>query len=178
MAVLVLLAKASVAAMLLVSGGAKLAGLAGFAVTVRLLLSSRVPRAVARATAAAAAAAELALGAASLAWPAAGWLNTIVFAFACCFAGISGLGYIRHRGRPCACFGSLSSRRFDAGGLARSAAVVIAAGLGTCRVPPVLVGMSAAPRVLLFLAGALVALGAFSAARALSLVRELELEAS
>jgi hypothetical protein len=174
MAVLVLLAKASVAAMLLVSGGAKLAGLAGFAVTVRLLLSSRVPRAVARATAAA----ELALGAASLAWPAAGWLNTIVFAFACCFAGVSGLGYIRHRGRPCACFGSLSSRRFDARGLARSAAVVIAAGLGTCRVLPVLVGMSAAPRVLLFLAGALVALGAFSAARAFSLVRELELEAS
>jgi hypothetical protein len=178
MGVLVLTAKASVAAMLLVGGGAKLADLASFAVAVRLLMSSRLPRAAVRAVAPAVTAAELALGAASLPLPAAGGLSISVFVLACGFVGVSGLGYIRHRGRPCSCFGALSSRRFDALGIARSTAVAIAAGIGTCGVPPAEAGMTAAQRALLFLAGVLVALGAFCAARAFGLVRKLELEAS
>ena len=107
---------------------------------------------------------------------AAAWLNPVVFTLACGFAGVSGLGYARHRGRACHCFGALSRQRFDARGLVHSAAVAAAAGAGMGPVPPRMAGLSAAQHVLLFLTGVLVALGAFSAARALSLVRKLGLE--
>ena len=177
MGLLVLAAKAAVASVLLVGGGAKLADLAGFAAAVRLLMPSRLPAGAARAAAPAVALAEAGLGAASLAAPAAGWLNPIVFMLACGFAGVSGFGYARHRGRACHCFGALSSQRFDARGLARSAAVTAAAGAGLAPVPPLVTELSSGQQALLFLAGLLVALGAFSAARALSLVRTLGLEA-
>ena len=178
MDVVTLTAKALVAVMLLVAGGAKLADVASFAAAVRLLLPLRVPRAAAAAAALTVAAAELALGAASLSLPAVGWLNPVVFALACGFVSVSGLGYALHRGRSCRCFGALSSRRFDAPGMARSAAIAAAAAIAMSGVPPAMVTISAASRVLLLLAGSLVALAAFSAAHALGLARRLELDTS
>jgi len=141
MAVAILGAKALLAVMLLVAGGSKLAGLDAFAATVLLLAPRPVravlafrapgPRAGARRAAWAVALGELVLGSASLAVPAAGWLNLAVLAAACAFAAVSAAGFAFHRGRSCRCFGALSQRRFDLAGLARSAAVLALAGLAT-----------------------------------------------
>jgi len=177
MTVLALGAKAVAAAVLLVSGGAKAADLAGFTAAVRPLVPSRMPGPAVRALAAAVTVAELALGAASLSLPAA-WLNTAVLVLTCGFTGVSGFGYARHRGRACRCFGALSGGRFDARGLARSTAVAVAAALAMAGPPPAMSQISAGHRALLGLSGALVALGAFTAARALGLARRRSLEVS
>jgi hypothetical protein len=159
--VVVLGAKALLAVMLLVAGGAKLAGLEAFAATVLLLAPRRrpLPRALsrrwpagpalavlrswapgskagARRVARTVALGEIALGGASLAVPAAPWLNLAVLAAAAGFVAVSAAGYAFHRGRSCRCFGALSQRRFDRAGLARSAAVAALAGLATVAVPP------------------------------------------
>ncbi len=178
MSVLSLAAQAAVAAVLLVGGGAKAADLAGFAAAMRLLVPPRVPGPVVRALAVSAAGVELALGEASLPLPAAGWLNAAVLALACGFAGVSGLGYARHRGRACHCFGALSGGRFDARGLLRSAAVAVAAAIATAGPPPGTARLGAGQQALLGLAGAVVALSAFTAARALAQARRRGLEVS
>ncbi len=176
--ILVLAAKALVAVMLVVAGSAKLADVASFGAAVRLLLPFRAPGAAVTAAALAASVTELVLGAASLSLPAVGWLNPVVFGLACGFVFVSGLGYVRHRGRSCRCFGALSSRRFDALGMARAAVIAAAAAIAMTRVPPALVGLGTGARVLLLICVALVALAAHSAAHALGLARRLELDAS
>ena len=173
-----LAARASLAVMLLVAGGAKLADLPGFAAVVRLVIPLRLPRALARPMAFAVPATELALGAASLSLPAVGWLNPAVFVVCCGFLVASGTGYAFHRGHSCRCFGGLSSRRFGGGQIARSGALAVISGLAMTAVPSATVELGLASRVMLFLAGSLVALAAFSASHALGLARKADLEAS
>jgi hypothetical protein len=180
--VAILGAKALLAVMLLVAGGAKLADLDSFAASVRLFLPRRrgplaVPAlltsaAGARRIAAAVAAAELALGAASLALPAIRPLNLAVLTAAACFAVVSGLGFAFHRGRSCRCFGALSRRRFDRAGLARSGAVAALAVLATAPVAPAAVALSPAAHGLLLAGSALTAFVAFTAARSLAASRD------
>src|SRR5580700_2547877 len=196
MAVAILGAKALLAVMLLVAGGAKLAGLDAFAATVLLLAPRPVravlafrapgPRAGARRAAWAVALGELVLGSASLAVPAAGWLNLAVLAAACAFAAVSAAGFAFHRGRSCRCFGALSQRRFDLAGLARSAAVLALAGLATAgratagratagrgaAVPLSDLALSPADRALLLAGSALIVFVAFTAARSLAASRD------
>ena len=97
MVVLALGAKAAVAVLLLVAGGAKLADLAGFAGAIRLFLPPTTPRPILAALPAASAAlalAELLTGAASLCWPAGRWLNWLVLGFASGFVIADGSGDI------------------------------------------------------------------------------------
>jgi hypothetical protein len=181
--VAVLGAKALLAVMLLVAGGAKLADLDSFAVSVRLFLPRRrtgspaaggllTSPASARRIAWAVALAELALGGASLAVPAIWALNVAVLAAACCFAAVSGIGFAFHRGRSCRCFGALSRRRFDLAGLARAAAVAALAGLATAPAAPAAVILTPAGHGLLLAGSALVAFVAFTAARSLAASRD------
>jgi hypothetical protein len=174
--VLALAAKSLVAVMLLVAGGAKLADVASFAMAVRLFVSFRVPRPVLRWIAIGVALAELALGAGSLSWPAAGWLNPVVFAMACGFVAVSIAGYVFHRGLSCRCFGALSRRKFDAMGVLRSMAIAAVAAASMSGVAPGLVDVDVAGRVLLLAAGVLVALAAFTAAGSLAVGRKLGVE--
>lgn len=171
MTTLVLAAKAAVAVLLLASGGAKLADLAGFAGTVRLFAPARSSGWVVAAVRHAAvmiAAAELMVGAVSLCWPALTWVNLAVLTLTCGFVIAAGLGYARHRGRPCHCFGALTKRGFGLSSLLR-AAVVLAAAIASC------MPVRPAPQLhftlvfhLLLLAGAvLMAAAAAAAAKAL-----------
>lgn len=166
-------AKAALAVMLLVAGGAKLADLPGFAATARLFLPRRVRPAqlgVARGVAVV----ELALGAASLSWPAAAWLNQAVLAAGCGFTAVAAVGYTFHRGRSCRCFGALSRRRFDLAGILRSLVIVATAVLATARVTPPAVALGAAARVLLLVASVLLAAASYAAARALAASRDAQ----
>jgi hypothetical protein len=180
MPVAVLGAKALLAVMLLVAGGAKLADLDGFAATVRLflparLLTARLVRptpAGARRIAWGVALAELALGGASLAFPAAWPLSLAVLAAAASFAVVSGLGFAFHRGRSCRCFGALSRRTFDRAGLARAAGIAGLAGLATIGAPPSAVALTPAARALLLAGSAVMAFIAFTAARSLAVSRD------
>jgi hypothetical protein len=174
---LALTAKVLVAVMLLVAGGAKLADVTGFAAAVRLLIPLRLARRAARAVALTVAVAEVALGLGSLCSPAAGWLNLVVFGFACGFVAVSVAGYAFHRGRSCRCFGALSRRKFDALGIARAVAIAAAAALATAGLPRAMVTIGVADRILLLVTAALTSLAAFSAARALGLARSPGLEA-
>ena len=162
--------------MLLVAGSAKLADLASFAVAVRLFVPVGVSRAVVRWVAAGIAVTELALGAVSLSWPAAGWINPAVFTLACGFTAVSGAGYLFRRGQSCRCFGALSRRKFDAAAVVRSAVIAMAAAVAMSRVRPALVGIDRAEHLLLLLAGAVVAFAAFAAARSLAVGRKIGLE--
>jgi hypothetical protein len=168
---LVLAAKAAVAVLLLASGGAKLADLAGFAATIRLFAPGGTPvraLAAARHAAIAIATAELAAGAVSLCWPGVARVNLVVLALSCGFVIVAGSGYARHRGRPCHCFGALTKRGFGLPSLLRALAI-LAAAAAAC------VPVQAAPQLhfglafhLLLLAGAvLMAAAAAAAAKAL-----------
>jgi hypothetical protein len=171
-------AKAALAVMLLIAGGAKLADLAGFAASVRLFAPRRLARsapsaAAARRVALAVALGELALGGASLSSPELGWLNPVVLAVGCAFVAVSGTGYAFHRGRSCRCFGALSQRRFDLAGVGRAVAVAALAAVATTAVPPPSsVRLGLADRGLLLAATCLLAFVAFTAARALAASRD------
>jgi hypothetical protein len=170
-------AKAALAVMLLVAGGAKLADLAGFAAAVRLFAPRRVAGSLSaqpllRAAALALAAGELVLGVASLTSPAVRWLNLAVLAAGCGFVAVSGAGYAFHRGRFCRCFGALSQRRFDLAGLGRAAVIAALADLATVTVSPSAVRLSLADRGLLLAASGLISLVAFTAARSLTASRD------
>ena len=168
--------KASLAVLLLAAGGAKLADLAGFASTVRLFVPGRLPRALAISPvlAAAIAAGEVVAGAASLSMPAAGWLNPVVLAICCCFAVAWTVGYVRHAGRACRCFGALSRQRFTVAGIGRAVGLTLAAAAATAGVPQVSIELSLLTRLGLLGGGALVAMAAFSAAAAAGARREPE----
>jgi hypothetical protein len=170
-------AKAALAVMLLVAGGAKLADLAGFAASVRLFAPRRVAGSLSaqpllQSAALTLAAGELVLGAASLTSPALRWLNFAVLAACGAFAAVAGVGYAVHRGRSCRCFGALSQRRFDRPGLARAGLIAALAGLATVAVSPSAVRLSLADRGLLLAASALISLVAFTAARSLAASRD------
>jgi hypothetical protein len=169
--------KASIAVLLLAAGGAKLADLAGFSATVRLFVPSRVPRAPATSSVLAAviAVGEVVAGAASLSMPAVGWLNPAVLVICCCFAVVWTVGYVRHAGRPCRCFGALSRRGFTQAGIGRAAGLTLAAAAATASVPQVAIELSLPTRLGLLAGGALVAMAAFSAAAAAGAKQEPEL---
>lgn len=166
MAALVLSAKAALAAVLLVAGGAKLAGLAGFASTVRLFAPRRVGQAAIRSAALAIAACELLLGALSLALPAAREANVAVFVLCCAFLATSVIGYARFRGYSCRCFGGLSRKKFDRAAVARSTALLALSSLALAPVRATYVQLGTAPKVLLLLGAAVLACAAYTAARA------------
>lgn len=177
MAIAILGARAGLAVMLLIAGGAKVADLDGFAASVRLFAprGRTASAAAARRIALAVAIGELGLGGSSLAWPEAGWLNLAVLVACCGFAVVAGAGYAFHRGRSCRCFGPLSRRRFDRAGLARSVAVVAAAGFAAigqaAAVPSSAVALSLADRLLLAAGAALITSVARVAARSLAASR-------
>src|SRR5712691_463603 len=174
MDVLVLGAKAALAVVLVVAAGAKLADLHGFASAVRLFAPRPAPWPVLRAVALGIAVAEFALGAASLSSPAAGWLNPVVLAVGCAFATVSAVGYAFHRGRSCRCFGTLSQRKFDAAGIARSILIVAMAAVAMAPVQPSSVQLTPITQVLLLAAAAMLAFVALTAARVLAMSREAQ----
>jgi hypothetical protein len=178
----VLGAKAAVAVVLLVAGGAKLADLDGFAAAIRLFLprwlmlqsagragglSRRVPASL-PVVAAAIAAGELLVGAASLCWPALGGVNLAVLALACGFTTVATVGYVFRRGQTCRCFGALTRRGFGPRTLAQALLITGAAFLAArpAVAAELQVGLGAH---LLLLAGAgITALAAYTAAGALA----------
>ncbi len=166
-------AKAVLAVLLLVAGGAKLADRPGFAASVRLFVPPRLAgaasvRPLLRWTALAVALGELALGGASLAAPALGWLNPAIFGAGCAFVAVSAAGFAFHRGRSCRCFGALSSRRFDLAGLGRSVVIAVVAAVAMTAVPAASVRLGLGDRGLLLAAAGLLAGVAFTAARGLA----------
>ena len=171
MSALVLAAKAAVAVLLLASGGAKLADLAGFAGTIRLFAPARVPGPVvagAQYAAVTIAAAELTAGAVSLCWPGLAWVNLVVLALSCGFAIAAGLGFARLKGRPCHCFGAVTKRGFGLSSLLRALAILAAAAVACTPIRPAPQLHFALALHLLLLAGAaLMAAVAAAAAKAL-----------
>ena len=171
MSVIVLAAKAAVAVLLLVSGGAKLPDLSGFAATIGLFAPARASArvlAAAHHAAVAIAAAELVTGAVSLCWPGIAWVNPVVLALSCGFVLAAGAGYARHRDRPCHCFGSLTERGFGLSSLLRALVIMMAAALACAGVRPApLLHFALAFHLLLLAAAVLMATAAAAAARAL-----------
>lgn len=170
-------AKAGLAVMLLVAGGAKLADLAGFATAVRLFLpqaqvAARWSGPAARCAALAVAGAELALGGTSLAAPGQRWAGVVIGVLGCGFVAVSGAGYAFRRGTSCRCFGALSRRRYDLPGVGRAVAIAALAWLAAASVPASSVRLSLAGHALLAAGAALLALVAFCAARGLAASRE------
>jgi hypothetical protein len=166
-------AKAVLAVVLLVAGGAKLADLASFAATMRLFVPW-LPKTITFGCALGIALAEAALGAASLSSPSVRWLNPIIFALACVFTAVSAIGYVLYRGRSCRCFGALSQRKFDASGILRSVAIAAAAAVAMAAVRPESIHVGAAERVSLAAAAVLLGLVALTAAKALGVSRQTE----
>jgi methylamine utilization protein MauE len=168
-------AKAALAVVLLIAGGAKLADLDGFGAAIRLFLPDRLPPLaltalplVAAVIAAVIAAGELLIGLVSLCWPALGWVNVAVLALACGFTAVAAVGFARHRGQACRCFGALTRRGFGPSTLAQALVITGAAWLAAqpARAPQLQIGLSAH---LLLLAGAgITGLAGYAAARALA----------
>jgi hypothetical protein len=167
---LVLGAKAGLAVMLLVAGGAKVADLTGFAAVVRLFIPMRGLSAAYKYLAMAVAFAEVILGSASLSFPAVTWINLVVLAAGCAFVLVSAVGFARHRGKSCRCFGALSRRAFDVAGIFRSALIAAFAAVATVGVSASAVRLGAAAQILLLAAAVLVLAVSFTAARALAAV--------
>ncbi|HET7015809.1 MAG TPA: MauE/DoxX family redox-associated membrane protein [Streptosporangiaceae bacterium] len=169
--VAVLACKSVIAVLLLAAGGAKLADLPGFASTVRLFWP--VPRRGSLLLAAGIAAGELAAGAVSLSVPQVGWPNAVVLVICVAFLVTWTVGYVRHRGRSCRCFGALSARGFDRTGIVRSAVLVLAALAALAPVPTRAVQLGLGGQLALLAGGALIACAAFSAAAAVGRSRVL-----
>ena len=89
---------------------------------------------------------------------------------------VASAGYVFRRGQSCRCFGALSGRKFDVAGVARNAAIAAVAAVPLVRVRPALTGVDQAQRTGLLLAGLLLALVAFTAARTMAVGREIGLE--
>jgi hypothetical protein len=164
----VLSCKAVISVLLLAAGGAKLADLPGFASTVRLFVPWAAPRRWSLPLAAGIAAGELAAGAASLSVPQARWPNIVVLASCVAFLATWSIGYVRHRGRSCRCFGALSTRGFNRAGLARTAVLVLAALAAATPVPVLAVHLGLGGQLALLAGGALVACATYSAAVAVN----------
>jgi hypothetical protein len=159
-------AKAALAVILLVAGGAKLADLRGFGATVRLFLPRRAPAPAVRGSAVTIAAAELLAGGASLCWPAARWLNLLVLALTAGFVAVTLAGFAIFRGRSCRCFGALSSRSFDQASIVRSCLLAATALLALGSLGPT-ASLGGPATALLAVASAVLVFATFTAARAL-----------
>jgi hypothetical protein len=175
MTVAALGAKAAIAVVLLVSGGAKLAGLEGFAGAIRVFLPDRLPRSwlaalpfVAAVFAAMIAAGELLIGLVSLCWPALGWVNVVVLVLACAFTAVAVAGYARRRGQPCHCFGALTRRGFGPRTLVQALLITGAAVLATRPASPAQLQIGLSAHLLLLTGAGLTAVAAYTAAGALA----------
>jgi hypothetical protein len=171
MVVLGLGAKAAVAVLLLVAGGAKLADVPGLASAIRLFLPAAARQSVLAALPAASAGlalAELLTGAASLCWPAAGWLNWLVLALASGFVAVALVGYARYRGRPCRCFGALTRRAFEVRAIGQALLIAAMAAVALRPARPAQLDLGLADHLLLLAAASVLVLAAFTAARALA----------
>jgi hypothetical protein len=174
MSIAALCAKAAVAVVLLVAGGAKLAGLEGFAGAIRLFLPGRLPR-MARAAlpfvAAFIAVGELLIGLVSLCWPALGWVNVAALALACGFTAVAAVGYARRRGQLCSCFGALTRREFGPRTLVQAVLITGAAVLaaGPARPAQLQIGLNA--HLLLLTGAGITIVAAYTAAGALAAAR-------
>jgi uncharacterized membrane protein YphA (DoxX/SURF4 family) len=167
---LVAAVQATVGLVLLGAGGAKLADLSGFAVTLgRLGLPQRWGEPAARGVAAA----EVSLGALSLANVAPRIVSVVVFAFTLGFVAVTAYAA---RWRPqlrCRCFGALAETRFGPVSVLRSVLLAAAGGLVVAGVTPgrgVVYGVTAT--VLLLAVAAVFAAGCAAAANAVDLVRK------
>jgi hypothetical protein len=172
MTALALAAKAALAVLLIAAGGAKLADLAGFAAAIRLFVPRRAPartQALVPPAAAGIITAELGAGTISLCWPSAAWAGFAVLALACGFTVVAGIGYANYRGRPCRCFGALTRRSFSVRSLLQSVLILAAAVLATRPAGQAQVTLALTAHVLLLAAAGLMALAAYTAARALAM---------
>lgn len=167
MAVVALACKAAIAVLLVAAGAAKLAGLADFAAAVRLFLPASTGQALVRSVAAVIAGTEIAIGAASLSSPLARWLNLAALALCCGFVAVSAIGYARHPGRACRCFGALTGRAFSLAAIGRAALTAIAAGFAAAPAGASLLRLGAAGRLGLLGGAALIAWSAYTAAAAI-----------
>ena len=165
--VVTLAARAGLAVVLLAAGGAKLAGIDDFAAAVGLFVPARL-RALRpdRAIAAAIAGLEVAAGAISLAWPVLRWAGLLVLVLAAGFTVVAAIGFARHRGRPCHCFGALTRRGFGPRSLVQAVLLTCAAAVALRAVPTADVSLTLTQRVLLLAAAAVLSLAAGTAARA------------
>jgi hypothetical protein len=121
--------KASLAVLLLVAGLSKARDLAAFRESVTVL-APRLARLVpSRTLAAGVAGVELLAGALSLALPTLLLADVAVLGLCVAFLVVSTVGSLRHRGVSCRCFGALSDQRFGPASVARSAGLVVAAGM-------------------------------------------------
>lgn len=172
---LVLAAKSGLALMLIVAGSAKLAGVSGFAASVKLFVPVQgSPRALER-TAIGIATFELILGSASLAFPAVAVINLLVLATACGFLTVSSIGYVRHRGKSCLCFGQLSNRVFDGFAVLRSIVIVgLAASVALIAVSPSAIQLATAGHLLLLGGAFVVAVATYTAARGAAMTNDTE----
>jgi hypothetical protein len=139
---------------------------------VRLFIPVRVPWPLLTALAVVVSLTELAVGLGSLAFPGEAWLNVLVLALTCAFVVVSALGYVFHRGRSCRCFGALSQRKFDLAGILRSAVIAGVAAFALMHVGASALLLDATERVLLLAVAGLLAVVAFTAARARGAGRE------
>ena len=167
MAELALACKVAIAVLLVAAGGAKLADLAGFAATVRLFLPARTTPRQRLAVAVVIAVAEVVIGAASLSSPLVGGLNLAVLALCCGFVGVSAVGYRRHPGRTCRCFGALAGRSFNLAGIARAVLAAACAAVAALPVNASLQQVGAFGRLALVGGAALIAWCAYTAAAAI-----------
>jgi hypothetical protein len=167
MTAVILCAKAGLAVLLLVAGGAKLADLAGFGAAVRLFLPARAIR-LASPAGLAIAAAELVAGGVSLCWPALGWVNIAVLVLAVGFAVVAVTGYIRHRGQQCRCFGTLSQRGFGRREVGQAMAIMAAAVIAARPAGGAQLQLATTAQVLLLCGAGLTAVAARTAAGALA----------
>ena len=172
MNVAILASKSILAAVLLIAAGAKSASMSNFAATLRLFVPRRAGSRLTFITATLIVAAEFALGTTSLAFPAIAWVNYAVLAFCIAFLTVSSIGYLFFRGRTCQCFGTLSQRKFDLGGIARSAVLLIMATITIGAVRSASLRLEAVSVILLLALAMLLSAAAFTAARALSAVPE------
>ena len=172
---LVLAAESGLALMLVAAGAAKLADVSSFAATVQLFMPFEASVRSAVRTATAIATFELALGTASLAFPSVAVINFLVLATGCAFFAVSSIGYARHRGVSCRCFGQLSRRVFDVAGLARSFVVVgLAASVAGIAVSPSAIAITTVEHLLLLVAAGVVAFATYTAARGAALTNEAQ----
>jgi hypothetical protein len=167
MTAVILSAKAGLAVLLVVAGGAKLADVAGFGAAVRLFLPARAIR-LASPAAIGIAAAELAAGGVSLCWPALGWVNLAVLVLAVGFTVVAVTGYVRHRGQQCRCFGALSRRGFGRREVGQAMAIVAAAVIAARPAGGAQLQLAATAQVLLLCGAGLTAAAARTAAGALA----------
>jgi hypothetical protein len=172
---LVLAAKSGLALMLIVAGSAKLAGVSSFTASVKLFVPvDGSPRAMER-IAVGIATFELLLGSASLAFPSVAVFNLLVLATTCGFLTVSAIGYVRHRGKSCLCFGQLSNRVFDGVGVLRSVLLVgLAAGVASIAVSRSAIQLTIAGHLLLLGGAVVVAVATYTAARGAAMTNEAE----